>query len=68
MASLEEERRLNALTFDGLPHSHMMELFSIELQDLPRPHLDLEAGKTCGVQTFSSRASAATMGHLVESA
>lgn len=45
MASLEEERRLNALTFDGLPHTHTMESFPIELQDLPRPQSDLEAGK-----------------------
>lgn len=55
MASLEEERRLNALTFDGLPHTHIMESFSIELQDFPRPQLDLETGKTYHVQTFFIR-------------
>lgn len=69
MASLEEERRLNALTFDGLPHTHTMESFPIELQDLPRPQSDLEAGKMYWVPTFSSAGkSALTRGHFFKSA
>lgn len=66
MASLEEERRQNVLTFDSLHHTHIMVSFSIVLQDFPRPQLDLETGKTYRVQTSSLRKPASTRRYFFE--